>query len=102
MSQPLSLRTLTPLAASSPRAIDADTPAITARPDPLRWVTRRALPILAALTVAVGLATLGVPLLHDGFPAGHDLTAHLTYTYLFDRALWSRHRREFESHVVED
>ena len=89
MSQPWSLRTLTPLEASSPRAIDADTPAITARPDPLPWVKRRLLPMLAALTVAVGLATLGVPLLHDGFPAGHDLTAHLTYTYLFDRALWS-------------
>jgi hypothetical protein len=43
--------------------------------------------LMAALAVAVGLCTLAVPLLHSGFPAGHDLSAHLTYTYLFDRAL---------------
>lgn len=43
--------------------------------------------IAAALAAAVGFSTLALPLLHAGYPAGHDLSAHLTYTYLFDRAL---------------
>lgn len=52
-----------------------------------RNVALRPLHFVAALAVAVGLCTLAVPLLHSGFPSGHDLSAHLTYTYLFDRAL---------------
>lgn len=40
-----------------------------------------------AAAVVLGMGTLGRPLLHDGFPAGHDAPAHITYTYLFDLAL---------------
>jgi hypothetical protein len=89
MSQPWPLRSIAALDARSSPTIDVDAPSITSSPLPRAWAIRRVLPILAALTVAVGLTTLGRPLLHDGFPAGHDLTAHLTYTHLFDRALWS-------------
>ena len=51
------------------------------------WWRSRYLNLIAGLAVAIGLCTLAVPLLHSGFPLGHDLPAHLTYTYLFDRAL---------------
>lgn len=47
----------------------------------------RGLNLAAALAIAAGAITLALPLLHSGFPLGHDLQAHLTYTYLFDRAL---------------
>jgi len=51
------------------------------------WRRYRALDLAAGLAVAVAFCTLFAPLLHSGFPLGHDLPAHLTYTYLFDRAL---------------
>ncbi len=51
------------------------------------WWRSRHLNLVAGLAVAIGLCTLAAPLLHSGFPLGHDLPAHLTYTYLFDRAL---------------
>lgn len=41
----------------------------------------------ALVAVCVSILALSVPLLHGGIPAGHDAAAHLTYTYLFDRAL---------------
>lgn len=47
-----------------------------------RWLN-----LVAAIAIAAALCTLALPLLHSGFPLGHDLQAHLTYTYLFDRAL---------------
>jgi uncharacterized membrane protein len=44
-----------------------------------------------AWALAVAAASLLVVILPvvagDGFPAGHDSSAHLTYTYLFDRAV---------------
>jgi hypothetical protein len=43
--------------------------------------------IAAAIAIAAALASLAVPFAHDGLPSGHDATAHITYTYLFDRAL---------------
>lgn len=43
--------------------------------------------IVAAIVVVVTLASLAVPFTSSGFPSGHDATAHITYTYLFDRAL---------------
>jgi hypothetical protein len=44
--------------------------------------------VVAAVTLAVALIPLFIPLLRlDGFPFGHDVSAHATYTYLFDRAL---------------
>ncbi len=33
------------------------------------------------------VAALLAPVMRGEFPAGHDATAHLTYTYLFDRAI---------------
>lgn len=51
------------------------------------WWKPRVPSVAAAIAVAVALWTLAVPLLHAGFPLGHDLPAHLTYTYLFDRAI---------------
>jgi hypothetical protein len=51
------------------------------------WWKPRLSTLIAGLAIAAGLCTLAVPLLHSGFPLGHDLPAHLTYTYLFDRAL---------------
>jgi hypothetical protein len=47
----------------------------------------RAMNVVAGLVIATGLGLLALPFLHAGFPVGHDLPAHLTYTYLFDRAL---------------
>lgn len=47
----------------------------------------RALVAAAALALVASLASVAVPFLHDGLPSGHDATAHITYTYLFDRAL---------------
>jgi len=46
----------------------------------------RRLSILALISAsAVALAS---PMLMPGFPFGHDIATHVTYTYLFDRALW--------------
>lgn len=47
----------------------------------------RALLLVAALTIVCSLASLVAPFTREGFPSGHDATAHITYTYLFDRAL---------------
>jgi hypothetical protein len=48
------------------------------------WLRR-----LLTIGVAAGsFLALASPLLMPGFPFGHDLGTHLTYTYLFDRALW--------------
>lgn len=47
----------------------------------------RALSFAAALVIIASLASLAVPFARSGFPSGHDATAHITYTYLFDRAL---------------
>ena len=41
----------------------------------------------ALVTALISICALSLPLLRGHFPAGHDATAHLTYTYLFDRAL---------------
>jgi uncharacterized membrane protein len=41
----------------------------------------------AVVATLVMMASLARPLLHRGFPAGHDTPAHVTYTYLFNRAL---------------
>ena len=51
------------------------------------WCRYRWLNLVAVIAIAAGAYTLALPLLHSGFPLGHDLQAHLTYTYLFDRAL---------------
>src|SRR5262245_7677098 len=59
------------------------------RVDTAAWWRIRWQNLVAALAIAAGSCTLAVPLLHSGFPLGHDLQAHLTYTYLFDRALQS-------------
>ena len=45
-----------------------------------------ALQLAAAIAAAAALFTLAIPFLHSGLPSGHDLSAHLTYSYLFDRA----------------
>jgi hypothetical protein len=47
----------------------------------------RTLDAVAGLAIATAGVVLTMPFLHAGFPLGHDLPAHLTYTYLFDRAL---------------
>ena len=47
----------------------------------------RTLYVVAGLAIAIVFVALALPFLHAGFPLGHDLPAHLTYTYLFDRAL---------------
>src|SRR3954468_16934635 len=71
------------------------------RPHPRRWRTvalglQRITPRSASLTLlhgvvllllAGGLGALVLPFVHPGLPFGHDLSAHLTYSYLFDRAL---------------
>src|SRR5688500_4167139 len=41
----------------------------------------------ALAVVAASIFALVVPVMRGEFPAGHDASAHLTYTYLFDRAL---------------
>jgi hypothetical protein len=45
----------------------------------------------AAGAIVVSLVALVVPILRGEFPAGHDSPAHLTYTYLFDRAIAEGH-----------
>lgn len=45
------------------------------------------LPLLAAATVVLTIASVAEPFTHRNLPGGHDATAHITYTYLFDRAL---------------
>lgn len=41
----------------------------------------------ALAATAVAIFALSIPLLDGGIPAGHDAPAHLTYTFLFQRAL---------------
>jgi hypothetical protein len=60
---------------------------VTLREKTTPWRRYRYLDLAAGLAIATAFCTLAVPLLHSGFPLGHDLAAHLTYTYLFDRAL---------------
>jgi uncharacterized membrane protein len=60
---------------------------VTEREPTAFWRRFRYLDLVAGLAVAAAFCTFAVPLLHSGFPLGHDLPAHLTYTYLFDRAL---------------
>ncbi len=47
----------------------------------------RTLIIIAALVIVISVVSLAVPFTREGFPSGHDATAHITYTFLFDRAL---------------
>jgi uncharacterized membrane protein len=47
----------------------------------------RVLLLVATLTIVGSLTSLVAPFTREGFPTGHDATAHITYTYLFDRAL---------------
>ncbi len=47
----------------------------------------RTLLVIAALSIVLSLAALATPFAQKGFPSGHDVTAHITYTFLFDRAL---------------
>ncbi len=54
------------------------------RASPAVRSTFRAATIVAML---VGMASLARPIVRNGFPAGHDTPAHVTYTYLFDRAI---------------
>lgn len=51
------------------------------------WQLERTLPVFAALIVVGCLAAVTEPFTHSGLPTGHDATAHITYTFLFDRAL---------------
>lgn len=44
-------------------------------------------PLAVTIAVAALVGAVAPPLAHSGYPSGHDATAHLTYTYLFDRAL---------------
>lgn len=50
-------------------------------------VDRRRLTAGALAAALVSVVALSIPLFRGYFPAGHDATAHLTYTFLFDRAL---------------
>src|SRR5262245_6651915 len=50
-------------------------------------ILRQWLTVVAVGAVMISLLTVAPPLLHSGFAAGHDAPAHITYTYLFDRAL---------------
>jgi hypothetical protein len=43
--------------------------------------------IVAGVAAVMTCASLAPALLAEGFPVGHDTTAHLTYLYLFDAAL---------------
>lgn len=45
------------------------------------------LPSIAIALAVLAVALVAIPFSHNGFPNGHDATAHITYTYLFDRAL---------------
>ena len=60
---------------------------MTQRNLPAFWRRNHYLDLAAGLAMAAAFCTFAVPLLHSGFPLGHDLPAHLTYTYLFDRAI---------------
>jgi hypothetical protein len=54
----------------------------------MRFVLPRSVLNAAVLVAAaIAIASVARPLLHSGFPSGHDLSAHVTYTYLFDRAI---------------
>lgn len=48
----------------------------------MKWLQAFAVASILACIVSVGRPFAGT-----GFPAGHDAPAHLTYTYLFDRAI---------------
>jgi hypothetical protein len=45
------------------------------------------LPIAAVAAVCLVLFTLLLPFLEPGYRNGHDMSAHVTYTYLFDEAI---------------
>jgi hypothetical protein len=47
----------------------------------------RYLPVLVYVVILWSFGQLIVELSHPGVPATHDVAAHYTYTYLFDRAL---------------
>jgi hypothetical protein len=48
----------------------------------------RASAVVAAVALGAGLVALAAPMLPRGFVLAHDVSAHTTYAYLFDRALW--------------
>jgi hypothetical protein len=75
------LRYVTPLPGIPPFAHPS------ARATASRWRRFQLPSVIAGLAIVTGLCAGAVPLLHPGFPLGHDLPAHLTYVYLFDRAL---------------
>jgi uncharacterized membrane protein len=50
-------------------------------------ILRQHLTALSAGAVVISVLTVAPPILHSGFAAGHDTPAHVTYIYLFDRAL---------------
>jgi uncharacterized membrane protein len=50
-------------------------------------VSTTALRLGVCTVIVCTLTAAAVPMLRGSFPAGHDASAHLTYTYLFDRAL---------------
>jgi uncharacterized membrane protein len=54
---------------------------------PALAAARTALCTAAVAALIVTFGVLARPLLHSGFPAGHDAPAHVTYTYLFNRAI---------------
>src|SRR3979411_2055718 len=41
---------------------------------------------IALALLVLALVPIAFPFLHDGYPAGHDTGAHVTYAYRFDRA----------------
>lgn len=54
----------------------------------MRVVLPRSILSTAVVAIAaLSVASIARPLLHAGFPSGHDLSAHVTYTYLFDRVI---------------
>ncbi len=53
----------------------------------LRLKLARATSVIATVALAASLVFLGSPMMALGFPIAHDVQAHATYTFLFDRAL---------------
>ncbi len=47
----------------------------------------RAAAVIAVVALGASLGFLGAPMMALGFPIAHDIQAHATYTFLFDRAL---------------
>jgi hypothetical protein len=43
--------------------------------------------VIAVVLLIAAVGPVAFPFVHDGFPQGHDATAHVTYIYRFDRAL---------------